>query len=82
MTDFSQYTQFSEYDDTMMEAKELDRLKRYDEELTKVMNPDFKDWHQGSKEEYPELAAWVITNLREQLDWAYKEIDRLYEEKK
>jgi len=69
--------QFSEYDDTLMEAKELDRLRRYDEELTKVMNPDFKDWHQGSKEEYPELAAWVITNLREQLDWAYKEIDRL-----
>ena len=62
--------------------KELDRLRRYDEELTKVVPPDFKDWHQNSKEEYPELAAWVITNLREQLDWAYKEIDRLYEEKK
>ena len=62
--------------------KELDRLRRYDEELTKVMNPDFKDWHQNSKEEYPEIAAWVITNLREQLDWAHREIVRLYEELK
>ena len=58
---------------------ELARLKRYNEELAKVMNPDFKDWHQNSKEEYPEIAAWVITNLREQLDWAYREISELRE---
>lgn len=63
-----------------MSDSELSRLRRYDEELTKVMNPDFKDWHQNSKEDYPEIAAWVITNLREQLDWAYKEIDRLNSE--
>lgn len=57
--------------------KELARLRRYDEELTKVMNPDFKDWHQNSKEDWPELAAWVITNLREQLNFANETIDRL-----
>ncbi len=57
--------------------KELARLKRYDVELSKVMNPDFKDWFQNSKEEYPEIAAWVISNLREHLDLAYQEIDRL-----
>jgi len=62
--------------------QELNRLQRYDEELTKVMNPDFKDWHENSKEEYPEIAAWVITNLREQLDWAHKEIERLSDELK
>lgn len=60
-------------------SKELARLRRYDEELSKVMNPDFKDWHQNSKEEWPEIAAWVITNLREHLDWAYETIDRLIE---
>lgn len=60
---------------------ELARLQQYDDELTKVMNPDFKDWHQNSKKEYPETAAWVITNLREHLEWAYKTIDRLIEEK-
>ena len=58
--------------------QELNRLQRYDEELTKVMNPDFKDWHENSKECHPEIAAWVITNLWEQLDWAHKEIERLY----
>jgi hypothetical protein len=57
--------------------KELDRLRRYDEELSKVMPPDFKDWFENSKEEYPEVAAWVIKNLREQLNLAYKMIDRL-----
>jgi hypothetical protein len=62
--------------------KELARLRRYDEELTKLMPPDFKDWHQNSKEEYPEVAAWVITHLREELDWAHKEIEQLYEEVK
>ena len=47
-------------------SKELERLRRYDKELSSVMPPDFKDWHQNSKEEWPELAAWVIKNLREQ----------------
>jgi hypothetical protein len=55
---------------------ELNRLRRYDEELTKVMNPDFKDWHQNSKEEWPEVAAFVITHLREELEFAHKELDR------
>ena len=55
---------------------ELNRLRRYDEELTKVMNPDFKDWHQNSKEEWPEVAAFVITHLREALEFAHKELDR------
>ena len=49
-------------------SSEHTRLRRYDEELSKVMPLDFKDWHQNSKEEWPELAAWVIKNLRERLD--------------
>lgn len=61
-------------------SSELARLRRYDEELSKVMPSDFKDWHQNSKEEWPEIAAWVIQNLRERLeegetiDEAYKNI--------
>jgi hypothetical protein len=38
----------------------------YDTRLSAVMPADFKDWHEGSRSEWPELAAWVITNLREQ----------------
>jgi hypothetical protein len=53
-------------------SKELERLRRYDKELSSVMPPDFKDWHQNSKEEWPELAAWVIKNLRERLEEAYE----------
>jgi cephalosporin-C deacetylase-like acetyl esterase len=50
---------------------ELARLRRYDEELSKVMPKDFKDWWQGSKEEWPEIAASVIVERRrsEELAW-------------
>jgi hypothetical protein len=60
--------------------KELARLRRYDEELSKVMPSDFKDWHQGSKEEWPEIAAAVITNLREREQLAWEQVDFAYEE--
>ena len=60
--------------------KELARLRRYDEELSKVMPADFKDWHQGSKEEWPEIAAAVITNLREREQLAWEQVDFAYEE--
>ena len=43
---------------------ELARLKRYDDLLTKVMPPDYKDWHENSKEEWPIVAAITIYNLR------------------
>jgi len=50
---------------------ELARLRRYDEEISKVMPKDFKDWWQGSKEEWPEVAASVIVERRrsEELAW-------------
>ena len=60
--------------------KELARLRRYDEELSKVMPADFKDWHQNSKEEWPEIAAAVITNLREREQLAWEQVDFAYEE--
>lgn len=63
----------------MSVKSELARLARYDDLLSKVMPADFKDWHQNSKEEWPEIAAFVITNLREHLDDANKELDKLYE---
>lgn len=57
--------------------KELARLQRYDDELSKVMPKDYKDWWQNSKEDWPELAAASIDKLRMEVDEAYKEIDRL-----
>lgn len=57
--------------------KELARLQRYDDEISKVMPKDYKDWWQNSKEDWPELAAFSIDKLRMEVDEAYKEIERL-----
>jgi len=54
---------------------ELARLRRYDEELSKVMPQDFKDWWQGSKEEWPEIAASVIVERRKSEDMAWQMLD-------
>ena len=54
---------------------DLERLKAYDDELSKVMPPDFKDWWQNSKDEWPDIASWVITNLRERLEESERQLD-------
>lgn len=54
------------------------RLKRYDDLLSSVMPPDFKDWHRNSKEEWPEIAKNVIVHLSAELDEANAELDKLY----
>ena len=41
------------------------RVREYETRLTAVMPPDMKDWHENSPSEWPEIAAAVITNLRE-----------------
>ena len=46
------------------------RLADYDTRLSAVMPPDFKDWFQNAKQEWPDVAARVVTNLRERLDAA------------
>ena len=59
---------------------DLERLKAYDEELSKVMPPDFKDWWQNSKDEWPEIAAAVITNLREREEMAWLLLEQCRDE--
>jgi hypothetical protein len=53
---------------------DLERLKAYDELLSEVMPSDFKDWHQGSKNEWPQIAAWVIENLRKREELAWQQL--------
>lgn len=55
---------------------ELARLRRYDEELSKVMPKDFKDWWQGSKEEWPEIAAGVIAERRRREEMAWEALEK------
>jgi hypothetical protein len=59
---------------------DLDRLKAYDDELSKVMPPDFKDWWQGSKNEWPEIAAAVIISLREREELAWLHFEQCRDE--
>lgn len=42
----------------------------YERELSAVMPADFKDWHQNSRAEWPQVSAGVIRSLREQLAFA------------
>ena len=56
---------------------QAERITSYETLLSAVMPPDFKDWHQNSQAEWPAVAAWVITNLRERLN----ELEQAYDAK-
>ena len=60
--------------------QKLQRLSSYDEELSKVMHPDFKDWWQNNKVEWPLIARFTIERLREELLWYHDALDRLHQE--
>ena len=51
---------------------ELARLQRYDNELSSVMPKDFEEW--------PEIAAAVITDRRESEEMAWQQVELAYEE--
>lgn len=59
---------------------ELERLQRYDYELSSVMPKDYKDWWQNSKEEWPEVAKCSIESLREREEQAWQQVEFAYEE--
>lgn len=54
---------------------QLTRLAQYDDKLSAVMPSDYKDWHENSRSEWPEVAAHAITNLRKQRDQAENELE-------
>ena len=55
----------------------LERLDRYDQALSAVMPPDFKDWWENSKDEWPDVAAGVVENLRKREELAWEQVERL-----
>jgi len=55
---------------------DLERLQAYDEELSKEMPKDFKDWWENSKDEWPLVARYVLEGRRETIDWCYDVIDK------
>ena len=54
--------------------------QKFIDQLTLVMPADFKDWHNNNDEELPEVAAFVIANLRQRLEWEAEETERLRRE--
>lgn len=59
---------------------DLDRLSAYDEELSKEMPLDYKDWWESSKSEWPEVARMTLEGRRERLEWCYNVLDEQREE--
>lgn len=59
---------------------DLDRLNAYDEELSKEMPLDYKDWWESSKSEWPEVARMTLEGRRERLEWCYTVLDEQRQE--
>lgn len=55
------------YDQAAIDAAVAAERERWKSALTPVMFADFKCWHQNADAELPEVAAWVIQNLRDRL---------------
>ena len=56
---------------------DAERLQAYDEELSKVMPKDYKDWWENSKNEWPLVARLVIEDLEKDREWCYETIDMM-----
>ena len=54
-----------------------ERIKQWRDALTPLMPSDFKCWHQNTPNEWPEVAAWVITSQRERIAQLEQENDAL-----
>jgi G3E family GTPase len=67
-------------DDLLKIQSELERLQRYDNQLSSVMPEDYKDWWQNSKEEWPIVAKGSIESLREREEQAWQQVEFVYEE--
>lgn len=52
-------------DDAARAKGRAEECARWKAAIGAEMPADFKDWHQNSDAELPEIAAWVIRNLRE-----------------
>jgi hypothetical protein len=70
------YDEVKEHRDNFLKIKsELERLQRYDDEISKEMPKDYKDWWKNSKEEWPLVARLTLEGRRESIDQLYDDID-------
>ncbi len=72
------YDEVKEQRDNLFTIKsELERLQRYDDEISKEMPEDYKDWWQNSKEEWPLITRLTLEGRRESIDQLYDDIEHL-----
>lgn len=65
-------------DDAPSEVERLTaKLAKWESELSKVMPPDFKDWWQNSRDEWPEIARFVIQSGRACYVSAWEHVEKL-----
>ena len=57
--------------------EQQERIKQWHNALTPLMPSDFKCWHQNTPNEWPEVAAWVITSQRERIAQLEQENDSM-----
>lgn len=62
---------------TTLNSTDAERLIAYDEELSKVMPDDYKDWWQNNKKDWPVLARFTIEELKADRDWFNGIIDKI-----
>lgn len=75
------YDEVKEHRDNLLEIKsELERLRRYDDEISKEMPKDYKDWWKNSKEEWPLVVRLTLEGRRESIEQLYDDIDYLRNE--
>ena len=55
---------------------DLERLQAYDEEISKEIPLDFKDFWENSKDEWPLVTRLVLEGRRKQVDWCNEVIDK------
>jgi hypothetical protein len=65
-----------DYFDELEKMTDLERLKLYDEEISKEMPLDFKDFWENSKDEWPLVTRLVLEGRREQVEWCNDVIDK------
>ena len=65
-----------DYFDELEKMTDLERLKLYDEEISKEMPEDFKDFWENSKDEWPLVTRLVLEGRRENLEWCNDVIDK------
>jgi hypothetical protein len=55
---------------------DAERLKRYDDLLSDYFPPAFKDWHENSRDEWPEITVMALRGRDKEIECCERQIRR------